>query len=338
VVFEVPLPDSTKAPKDREAERARRDSLREERSHDRDKEHRAWHYADRWPGGRYELHRPSDDSLSRFHAWPDSLTLETDPAAARRLRDLDAQLAGLAEGLPDSVTGRRASGFGYERTSDAFRYNRVQGVSIGLGYGVRIPGMSFTSAYATLRYGFSDERVTGRLSAIRDAPGARLTLSGYRDVADLDPLTSSLGFGNTLNALFAAHDGGDYLLAEGGSFRVETSLGTGVDLAAHVLALKAELVEQRCILLGREHRRLDGEAPERLAKRLFTRNRRRHRVRRVIVVCGHLHGELAFGPQRAGQPREQCAMIGNPLERRVREYKIDRARGRVILDAARLET
>ncbi len=242
VVFEVPLPDSTKAPKDREAERARRDSLRDERSHDRDKEHRSWHYADRWPGGRYELHRPSDDSLSQFHAWPDSLTLETDPAAARQLRDLDAQLAGLAEALPDSVTGRRASGFGYERTSDAFRYNRVQGLSVGLGYGVRIPGMSFTSASATLRYGFSDQRVTGRLSAIRDAPGARLTLSGYRDIADLDPLTSSLGFGNTLNALFAAHDGGDYLLAEGGSFRVETSLGKGVDLAAHVLVEHQESV------------------------------------------------------------------------------------------------
>jgi hypothetical protein len=232
VVFEVPLPDSAKAPRaDREAERRRRDSLQAERRRDHDNEHRAWNNADRWPGGRYELHRPSNDSLSRFHAWPDSLTLESDPAAERRLREVDAQLAGLAEDLPDSVTGRRAGGFGYERASDVFRYNRVQGVSVGLGYGVRVPGMSFTSTYATVRYGFSDERVTGRLSAIRDAPGARLTLSGYRDIADLDPLNSSLGFGNTLNALFAAHDGGDYLLAEGGAFRVETSLGTGVDMA-----------------------------------------------------------------------------------------------------------
>ena len=231
VVFEVPLPDSTMGPKDREAERARRDSLRSERSHDRDKEHRAWNYADRWPGGRYELHRPSDDSLGRFHAWPDSLTLESDPEAERRLREVDAQLAGLAESLPDSVTGRRIGGFDYERASDLFRYNRVQGVSVGLGYGLRVPGMSFTSTYATLRYGFSDERVTGRLSAIRDAPGARLTFSGYRDISDLDPLSSSLGFGNTLNALFAAHDGGDYLLAEGGSFKVETAVKTGVDLA-----------------------------------------------------------------------------------------------------------
>jgi hypothetical protein len=231
VVFVVPLPDSTKVPKNREeAERARRDSLRAERDHDHDQEHRSWQYADRWPGGRYELHRPSNDSLSRFQAWPDSLTLENDPAAERRLREVDAQLAGLAETLPDSVTGRRLGGFGYERASDLFRYNRVQGASVGLGYGIRIPGISFTSTSATVRYGFSDERVTGRLSVIRDAPGARLTLSGYRDIADLDPLTSSLGFGNTLNALFAAHDGGDYLLVEGGLFRVETSLGTGVDM------------------------------------------------------------------------------------------------------------
>src|SRR4051812_45946426 len=230
VVFELPLPDSTGVSKSPEAERARRDSLRAARS-GHDKTQRAWQYADRWAGGRYELHRPSDDSLSRFRTWPDSLTLENDPAAERRLREVDAQLAGLAEALPDSVTGRRAGGVGYERVSDAFRYNRVQGASVGLGYGLRIPGMSFTSTYATVRYGFSDERVLGRLSIVRDAPGARLTLSGYRDITDLDPLTSALGFGNTLNAVFAAHDNGDYLLAEGGPFRVETSLGTGVDLA-----------------------------------------------------------------------------------------------------------
>jgi len=153
------------------------------------------------------------------------------PAAERRLREVEAQLAGVAEGLPDSVTGRRASGVGYERMSDAFRYNRVQGLSLGLGYRLRAPGLAFTSVYATARYGLSDERVTGRLSLVRDAPSARVTLSGYREVTDLDPLGSALGFGNTLNALFVAHDNADYLLAEGGGVRVETSLGTGLELA-----------------------------------------------------------------------------------------------------------
>jgi hypothetical protein len=122
------------------------------------------------------------------------------------------------------------------------RYNRVQGLSLGLGYRIRVPGVSFTSAYATARYGFSDERVTGRVSVIRDAPSARVTVSGYRDITDLDPLGSALGFGNTLNALFAAHDGGDYLLAEGGVLRVERSLGTGLELAVGARVEREESV------------------------------------------------------------------------------------------------
>jgi hypothetical protein len=242
VAFEVPLPDSAGHRLTREARRARRDSLRAERRGAAEDPRRTWNYAGRWPGGRYELHRPSNDSLRRFQGWPDSLAWETDAADERRLREVESQLAGLTEGLPDSITGLRGSGVGYERTSDALRYNRVQGLSLGLGYRIRVPGVSFTSAYATARYGFSDERVTGRVSVIRDAPSARVTVSGYRDITDLDPLGSALGFGNSLNALFAAHDGGDYLLAEGGVLRVERSLGTGLELAVGARVEREESV------------------------------------------------------------------------------------------------
>jgi hypothetical protein len=244
IAFEVPLPDSAGHRLTREARRERRDSLRAERRGAGEDPRRAWNYAGRWPGGRYELHRPSNDSLSRFRGWPDSLAWETDAADERRLREVEAQLAGLAEGLPDSITGRRGSGVGYERLSDAFRYNRVQGLSLGLGYQIRMPVASFTSVYATARYGLSDKRVTGRLSVVRDAPSARVTLSGYRDISDLDPLGSALGFGNTLNALFAAHDGGDYLLVEGGALRVETSLGTGLELAIGARVEREESVSR----------------------------------------------------------------------------------------------
>jgi hypothetical protein len=244
VAFDVPLPDSGGRRLTRDERRARRDSIRAERRGAGEDSRRAWNYAGRWSGGRYELHRPSNDSLRHFQGWPDSLAWEGDPADERRLREVEAQLAGLAEALPDSVMGRRGGGIGYERMSDALRYNRVQGLSLGLGYAVRVPGLSFTSAYATARYGFSDERVTGRLSLVRDAPSARVTLSGYRDVTDLDPLGSALGFANTLNALFAAHDGGDYLLAQGGALRVETSVGTGLDLAIGARVEREESVSR----------------------------------------------------------------------------------------------
>jgi hypothetical protein len=226
IAFELPLgpdhPDSV------EARREARDSLRRrDRAAD---SLRSWDYADRWPGGRYELHRPPNASLDRYRGWLDSLSLEGDPADLARAREVESDLARLAESLPDSVTGQRWHGFSYERLTDAFRYDRVQGISLGLGYRVRAPGLAFTNLYGTVRYGFSDERVTGRLSLVRDAPDGRLTVSGYRDVVSVDPFALAPGFGNSFNALFVAHDNGDYALAHGGSAQYETSLRTGLEL------------------------------------------------------------------------------------------------------------
>ena len=226
IAFELPLgPDD---PDSVEARREARDSLRRrDRAAD---SLRSWDYADRWPGGRYELHRPPNASLDRYRGWLDSLSLEGDPADLARARDVESDLARLAESLPDSVTGQRWHGFSYERLTDAFRYDRVQGISLGLGYRVRAPGLAFTNLYGTVRYGFSDERVTGRLSLVRDAPDGRLTVSGYRDVVSVDPFALAPGFGNSFNALFVAHDNGDYALAHGGSAQYETSLRTGLEL------------------------------------------------------------------------------------------------------------
>jgi len=125
---------------------------------------------------------------------------------------------------------------GYERLTDAFRYDRVQGVSLGLGSRIRVPGIAFTALYGTIRYGFSDDRVTGRLTILRDAPSGRFSLSGYREISNLDPLTPSHGIGNSLNALFAAHDNGDYALTHGVSVGFETSLSHGLDLGVGALA------------------------------------------------------------------------------------------------------
>jgi hypothetical protein len=229
IAFELPLgsddPDSV------EARHEARDSLRRgDRAAD---SLRSWDYADRWQGGRYELHRPSNAQLNRYRGWVDSLSLQGDPAELARTREVESDLARLTESLPDSVTGLRWHGFAYERLTDAFRYDRVQGVSLGLGYRVRAPGLTFTNLHATARYGFSDERVTGRLSLVRDAPDGRLTVSGYRDVVNVDPFAPAPGFGNSFNALFVAHDDGDYALMHGGSAQYETSLATGLELAVN---------------------------------------------------------------------------------------------------------
>jgi len=148
-----------------------------------------------------------------------------DTALARKVGPGHAALIRL---LPGALTWEPDGGVAYERTTDAARYDRVQGLSLGLGYRVAVPGVSFTAVYATARYGFSDERITGRLTLKRDGPGGRLLVSGFREIGDLDPFSPGHTLGNTLNALVAGHDNGDYSLIHGGLIGFETSLATGI--------------------------------------------------------------------------------------------------------------
>jgi hypothetical protein len=131
----------------------------------------------------------------------------------------------------DTVTALPTPGLAFERLSDLLQYNRVQGLSLGLGYRLPVPGLSHTAGYGTIRYGFSDERVTGRLSLVRDSPAARLAISGYHDVTDLDPFSAGRSFTNTFNSLVAGHDNGDYALADGGAGTVELSIEPALDLS-----------------------------------------------------------------------------------------------------------
>ena len=78
IVFDLPLPETAGLSPDslRALRRVRMDSLQAERRGRTDDEAdslRSWDYADRWPGGRYELHRPSNVELQRYDTWPDSL-------------------------------------------------------------------------------------------------------------------------------------------------------------------------------------------------------------------------------------------------------------------------
>ncbi len=129
-----------------------------------------------------------------------------------------------------STSSSTAHGIGFERLSDLLQYNRVQGLSLGAGYRVRLPGTLTANAYGTLRYGLSDDRVTGRLTIVGHVAGGRLALSGYHDIADLDPFSPGRSVSNTVNALFAAHDNGDYALAGGGSASFEMPIGPGLEL------------------------------------------------------------------------------------------------------------
>jgi hypothetical protein len=218
VAFEVELPDSGGVSEEPEAE-----------VYGNTTTYSARRYADRWQGGRYEVHRAPKDSLEDYDGWSDSLDLDLSPEDDARIRTLSSDLAHLSEQLSSELTGRRLHGINYERFADIVRYNRVQGLSFGLGYQLHAP-LAFTVFQGTARLGLSDGRLTGRLSILRDAPAGTITLSGYREVREVEPFTRNFAIGNSINALFVAHDNADYYLGEGASLIVERSLDRGIDL------------------------------------------------------------------------------------------------------------
>jgi hemolysin secretion/activation protein ShlB/FhaC/HecB len=188
-------------------------------------------------GGRFEVHMPPLDSLDGYAGWGDSLELDVTGVDAKAERELAADLAELAERLPNELTGRRPSMFAVEQVADIFRYNKVQGLSAGFGYRMPFFSVPFTTALGSARYGFSDSRLYARLALIRDAPSGRWTLAAYRDLPTTDPFLRPKAVGNSVNAIFTAHDEADYLLGQGGSLTRESSLGLGLDLT---LAVRVE--------------------------------------------------------------------------------------------------
>jgi hypothetical protein len=131
----------------------------------------------------------------------------------------------------DTVNTDLAPGLAFERFPDLLQYNRVQGLSLGIGYRLPVPGLRLTAVYGTVRYGFSDERVTARLSVAHDSPKGRLAISGYHDITDLDPFSPGRSFSNTFNGLFAGHDNGDYALSDGGAATADVSIRPLLDFS-----------------------------------------------------------------------------------------------------------
>lgn len=241
IVFTAPLPpDITDPDSVQAALRARRDSLRDERRRRRreggalPEDDLPRDDAGRWENGRYEIHRAPGDSLRRYAGWTDSLSLSDDPVADREVRQVQSDLERMAVSLPSELTGRPRSGFTWERIVDAVRYNRVQGAAPGLGYQWQLPGDGFTALRADARFGLSDRRLTGDLTITREAPGARWSLAGYRDMRSNDPFGRGNGFGNSLNAMFAGHDDADYHLAHGARLTREGAVGLGLELTTTV--------------------------------------------------------------------------------------------------------
>jgi hypothetical protein len=85
--------------------------------------------------------------------------------------------------------------------------------------------MRFTTVLANARFGLSDLRPTAALTLRRDGPVGRFDLAGFRTMREVEPWTSGLGIGNSLNALFVGNDDGEYYLASGGALAYTWNYG-----------------------------------------------------------------------------------------------------------------
>ncbi len=180
--------------------------------------------------GRYEVHIPPLDSMDHYSAWGDTLKLDLASDDEKELRDLQGQIAGMAEHLPSEMTGHRFSLLSVPKFADLFRFTRVQGLSLGAGYKTPFFHVPFATAFVNGRFGFSDTRVYARAAIVRDAPGGRWTLVAYRDLELDDPFFAPKAVGNSVNGIWTAHDEADYYLGHGASLSYETSVARGREL------------------------------------------------------------------------------------------------------------
>ncbi len=127
-----------------------------------------------------------------------------------RIGDYVESLAGLPE--PDVPGVPWSLDWGWGRPG-LLRYNRVEGLAGGLNFETAVYG-SYTLG-ATAFLGLSDLDPRARFDIARETSRRRMKLGVYRELAFANPRAGSLGFGNSLNALFLGRDEGEYYQALG---------------------------------------------------------------------------------------------------------------------------
>ena len=103
-----------------------------------------------------------------------------------------------------------------KQRADLVRYNRVEGISVGVRGAVRFgPRAPPLSAALTGRLGTADVAPRATLAFTRETPSGSLILSAYRELQLLKEAGRPLGVGNSVTALLFGRDDGDYYGATG---------------------------------------------------------------------------------------------------------------------------
>ena len=156
-------------------------------------------------------------------------------ASEDRLADFVRDLANLS--VPDADRSRFRASWGPE-IGDLFRYNRVEGPSVGArAEWTTATGIGAVGLEALGWLGIGSWVPDARLGLSWESARHRLSFSGYHRVEEVDPRARNLAVGNSLTALFFGRDDGDYFRASGARLRWEPD---GVRRGWYHLTLSAE--------------------------------------------------------------------------------------------------
>jgi hypothetical protein len=163
-------------------------------------------------GTVWEVNLPTLDSLLSYEfgtEWNEAVDL----AGSESLDNAVREIANIGVTSPTASTVERdLIGADWQHVYNAFRYNRVQGPSVGASYSWKL-WPAYTSLHLKARYGFADHHLLGSATWRRDAPAGRFEVTAYRVVQDAEPWTNGTGIGNSLKALVFGHDDADYYMA-----------------------------------------------------------------------------------------------------------------------------
>lgn len=101
------------------------------------------------------------------------------------------------------------------------RYNRVEGLSLGLGSRIDFGKLQL---HGVARIGLADGDPRGELSIDRFGTSTRLTLTGYARLAAANPENNPLGAINSFMSLVAGRDDGEYFRSHGAEVVAENTV------------------------------------------------------------------------------------------------------------------
>ena len=171
---------------------------------------------------RYLLVPVNDQDLHTSELLPPPIWDEAPGFASEdRLADFVRDLAKLS--VPDADRSRFRASWGPE-IGDLFRYNRVEGPSVGArAEWTTATGIGAVGLEASGWLGIGSWVPDARLGLSWESARHRLSVSGYHRVEEVDPRARNLSVGNSLTALFFGRDDGDYFRASGARLRWEPS-------------------------------------------------------------------------------------------------------------------